>query len=138
MRGRRWACAAPTSALAASTARVEAYRSGRWASTSAGTSLTASWAGCGRRACAEPRRARSAVSSVPVSATRPLSSSSHCAAWATSWARAWDALARASASLAGGWKPALALSSVRRAVSMREAASVWVCTFCASQARRAR
>jgi hypothetical protein len=59
-------------------------------------------------------------SSIAVSATSALTSMSHSARWAVARLLPSAALARASAAVAGAWKPALAVSSVRRAVSRRD------------------
>ena len=122
-RGRRAACAWPMSWLAATHSRSALPRSGRWRSSAAGTSGTAMAAGWAIVPLPLASAVRKAGSSVPVNATMPLTSKSHCARCCVNWLLPCAALARLSAALAGAEKPALALSSVRRAVSAREAAS---------------
>ena len=78
---------------------------------------------------------RTAGSSSAVNATSALTSVSHSACCWVTRPEASALLARASAAVAGGWKPASADKPVRRAVSARDAASDCATTSCAVQVR---
>jgi hypothetical protein len=73
---------------------------------------------------------------IAVSATSDFTSMSHSARCCVARADPSDALARASAAVAGAVKPARALRSARRAVSARDRASLPATASCCSLVRR--
>jgi hypothetical protein len=125
------------SALAATTSRARTKTSGRWARAAAGTAGTAIAAGSGRRAAAAASAPRRSGSAMPVSATSALTSRSQRSPCCLAMRSPCAALARVNAALARDSKPLCMLSSVKRAVSARDAASRRTCASSDSQARRA-
>ena len=124
-------------ALAAATSRARAARSCRCDSTAAGSAAICSCASCGRLPASACRRRRSSGSGTAVNATRVLMSRSQAARCCTRRLLPSAVVARASAAVAGAWKPASAASAVRRPVAARDSASLAATATSRSQLRKA-